>query len=165
MDSLYEISKDVEIVVREVMDAEGVLSADLEKRLDEISTDFKTKSTNIGRWILNIEANEPGIEKEIARLQKRLSVQNNLKERLEKYLKFCMENAGLDKVESEVVTISIDKNPPSVAIDNEEDLPARYIRIEQTKTIDKKSISRDLKDGKIVSGAHLVTDRTHIRIR
>jgi hypothetical protein len=163
--SLYDVSKDIELIVQEVMDAEGVLSSELETRLDFLSLSFKDKVGNIGRWILNIEANEPGLDNEIKRLQKRLKTQINMKERLAKYLKFCMETANLNKVELDNLTVSLDKNPPSVEIEDEKELPARYVKIEQITTIDKKQISCDLKAGKVVSGAHLVTDRTHLKIR
>lgn len=165
MSNLYELSQTVEQIVQEVISAEGELSTELEARLNAVSLDFKDKAGNIARWVKNIEANEPGIEAEITRLQRRMKVQNNIKDRLEKYLHFCMENANLNKLELGTITLSIDKNPPSVAIDSEEDLPSRYIRIEQTKSINKQEIGKDLKAGKVVSGAHLVTDKTHLKIR
>ena len=168
MSNLYDLSRSVELVVHEVIDADGELSSDLEKRLDEVSLNFKDKSANIGRWVLNINSNEAAIELEIARLQKRLKVQDNLRKRLKDYLKFCMEVAGLNKLDLTTFTISIAKNPPSVSEISEEDaekLPSKYVRIVQTKSIDKKEILTDLKNGVEIPGAYLVTDRTNLRIK
>lgn len=165
MTNLYELSKTVEQVIMEVIDAEGELSTDLEKRLEEVSLDFKSKSSNIGKWVLNIDANAEAIDTEIARLMKRAQVQQNLKKRLKDYLKFCMENAGLRKLDLGTLTISIAKNPPSVEVENEAALPGKFIRIVQTQSVDKKLLLSVLKSGEKVEGARLVTDREHLNIK
>lgn len=165
MSNLYELSKTVESVIAEVINAEGDLSPNLEKRLDEISLQFKDKSSNIGKWVLNIDANADSIKHEIERLQKRVRVQENLKTRLKDYLKYCMENAGLQKLDLTTFTISINKNPPSVGEINEDKLPSKYVKVVQTTSIDKAELLRDLKAGEVIPGAYLITDKTNLRIR
>lgn len=165
MTNLYELSKTVDMVVHEVIDAEGELSPDLERRLDEISLQFKDKASNIGKWVLNIDSNDTLIQNEIERLQRRLRIQGNLKKRLKDYLKFCMENCGLNKLDLSTFTISIAKNPPSVGEIDETKLPSKYIKVVQTTSIDKKSLLIDLKTGEQIPGAYLVSDKTNLRIR
>lgn len=165
MTNLYDLSKSVEQVIMEVIDAEGELSELLENRLEEVSLDFKSKSSNIGKWVLNIDANAEAIDTEIARLMKRAQVQQNLKKRLKDYLKFCMENAGLRKLDLGTFTISIAKNPPSVEVENEAALPGKFIRIVQTQSVDKKLLLSALKSGEQVEGARLITDREHLSIK
>jgi hypothetical protein len=163
--SLYSLSNEVEKVIQEVVFADGELSPELEWQLDKISGNFKAKAGNIAKWCLNLDANVPGLEQEIKRLQNRLRVQNNLRTRLTNYIKFCMENAGLHKLDMGTFTISIDKNPPSVGVITEELLPSKYIRVVQTQSVDKKQLLQDLKDGEKIEGAVLITDKTRLTIR
>ena len=163
--SLYSLSNEVEKVIQEVVFADGELSPDLEQQLDKISGDFKAKAGNIAKWCLNLDANVPGLEQEITRLQKRLKVQGNLNQRLKNYIKYCMENAGLHKLDMGTFTISIAKNPPSVEVVTEELLPSKYIRVVQTQSVDKKQLLQDLKDGEKIEGAVLITDKTRLTIR
>ena len=163
--SLYSLSNEVERVIQDVVFADGGLSPELEQQLDKISGDFKAKAGNIAKWCLNLDANVPGLEQEITRLQKRLKVQGNLNQRLKNYIKYCMENAGLHKLDMATFTISIAKNPPSVEVVTEELLPSKYIRVVQTQSVDKKQLLQDLKDGEKIEGAALITDKTRLTIR
>jgi hypothetical protein len=164
IETLYELSKSVALIVQDVVDAEGELSTELEKRLENTGLAFKDKAFNIGKWCLNIDGNVESIDRELVRLEHRKRTQQNLQKRLKDYLKYCMENAGLNKLDLQTFIISIAKNPPSVEIDDEEKLPAQYTTIIETKTIDKKKLLADIKDHEI-PGAHLVTDKVHLRIK
>ena len=164
MTNLYELSKTVESVIQEVVSAEGELSPELEKRLDEIGLAFKDKNIAISKWVLNINSNADAIKAEIERLEKRAKVQDNLKKRLMDYMKFCLENAGLQKLDMGTMTLSINKNPPSVVVFDEPALPAKYVKVVQTTSIDKKQLLSDLKQGE-VPGATLETEKTHLRLK
>ncbi len=76
-----------------------------------------------------------------------------------------MEQADVQKIESPTVTLRIQKNPPSVEILAEDQLPARFIKIKQITEIDKTGMLAALKNGEAVTGARLVTEKTHLRIR
>ena len=162
---LYELSKTVEQIAQECIDADGELSIGLEKRFDDANMDFKVKSSSIGQWILNLDSNETAIEAEIERLKKRALIQDHLRTRLKEYIKTCMVRAGVSKLDMATFTISIAKNPPSVGDIAEHLLPARYVRIVQTTTIDKRAILADLKAGESIPGAYLVTDKTNLLIK
>jgi hypothetical protein len=105
------------------------------------------------------------IETEIARLQRKKKVAENLRTRLTAYIKSCMEQADVPKIESPTITLRIQKNPPSVEILAEDQLPAKFIRIKQITELDKTGMLVALKNGEDVPGARLVTERTHLRIR
>ena len=90
-------------------------------------------------------------EKRISQLRK---FAENRDVRLKSYLKDCMELAGMVELPVGTMTAKIQKNPPKVIIDNEEDLPAKYIRVVQTNSVDKAGLKIALKSGD-VKGCHL----------
>ncbi len=165
MAHLYELSTELATINDEIISTDGELSPDLEARLDNVSLDFRAKSQGIAKWTLDIAGVESMIETEIARLQRKKKVAENLRTRLTAYIKACMEQADVQKIESPTITLRIQKNPPSVEVLAEDRLPARFIRIKQITEIDKTGMLVALKNGEDVPGARLVTERTHLRIR
>jgi hypothetical protein len=165
MAHLYELSTELATINDEIISADGELTPDLEARLDSVALDFRAKSQGIAKWTLDIAGVESMIENEIARLQRKKKVAENLRTRLLAYIKGCMEQADVQKIESPTVTLRIQKNPPSVEILAEDQIPACFIKIKQTVELDKIGILATLKDGENVPGTRLVTDKTHLRIR
>jgi hypothetical protein len=104
------------------------------------------------------------INMEIDRLKHRTFVKSNLQKRLKDYLMSCMKNAGYKKLEYPTITVSVHKNNPSVEILREDLLPDKYLQIIQVRSIDRRLLADDLKIGD-VPGAHLITEKTHLRIR
>jgi hypothetical protein len=165
MAHLYELSNELAVINDEIISADGELTPDLEARLDSVALDFRAKSQNIAKWTLDIAGVESMIETEIARLQRKKRVAENLRARLLAYVKGCMEQADVQKIESPTITLRIQKNPASVEILAEDKLPAKFIRIKQIAELDKTGMLAALKNGEDVPGARLVTERTHLRIR
>lgn len=162
--SLYEMSKELAVINDEIISADGELSTELEARLDSVSLDFRAKSQSIAKWTLDIAGTEQAIDAEIARLQRRKKVAENLRTRLTAYIKACMEQADVQKIEWPTITLRIQRNPPSVEVTDADKVPAKYTRIKQITEIDKKAMLSALKDGEQVDGARLVDDKTHLRI-
>ena len=65
---------------------------------------------------------------------------------------FC-KKTGIERAESVSARISFKKNPPSVKIDNEADIPKEYWRVKLE--VDKTAIKEAISSGKTVEGAHL----------
>lgn len=65
---------------------------------------------------------------------------------------FC-KKTGIERAESVSARISYKKNPPSVKIDNEADIPKEYWRVKLE--VDKTAIKEAISSGKTVEGAHL----------
>lgn len=162
--SLYEMSKELAVINDEIISADGELSTELEARLDSVSLDLRAKSQSIAKWTLDIAVTEQAIDAEIARLQRRKKVAENLRSRLTAYIKACMEQADVQKIETPTITLRIQRNPPSVEVTDADKVPAKYTRIKQITEIDKKAMLSALKDGEQVDGARLVDDKTHLRI-
>ena len=97
--------------------------------------------------------------------QRNVRFENKRKSLLE-YLQACMTIAGVKKVEGVEFDIVIRKNPHAVKIIEEGLVPVSYWKIPEPAParLDRKSILKDLKDGKSVPGCQLEqTERVEIR--
>jgi hypothetical protein len=82
-------------------------------------------------------------------------------EHLREYTKACMEVAGVTKIECPHFALTIKKNPPSVDVWDEKQIPIRFMRTPEpppppVPVPDKKAIAEAIKNGEEVFGAMLV---------
>ena len=54
MENLYDLSSKLATINNDIIDADGEISEELERRLDETGLAVKEKVQGIGRWVLNI---------------------------------------------------------------------------------------------------------------
>ena len=163
--SLYELSAGLARINEVIIEAEGLVSVEMGAELDRLLPVIHDKAGNIGRWIRNLDGSTLALDVEIKRLKHKMQMAENLQERLKLYLKESMERAGMTKIDAGVVTLSIQKNPPSVDIPDESFIPAAYKDvIPEQYVISKRRILDALKEGKEVTGATLKIG-THLRIR
>ena len=102
--------------------------------------------------------------------EKRISEQRKaLENRLvnfKEYVKECMEKNGFTKIETTLGTLTIAKNPISVEIINEDEVPSEYKQEVVTTKVDKKAISDNFKaTGEIIPGVKINTQNTSLRIK
>ena len=77
-----------------------------------------------------------------------------------------MERLGITKMDTELGTLSIAKNPLSVEIENEDEIPTEFKQEIVTIKIDKTAIKNHFKEtGEVVSGVQIVDDKTSLRIK
>ncbi len=164
-ESLYDLSNELAVINDEIIDAEGVISEELERRLDDCGLAFNQKVEGVVRWTKNLEGKEAALDAEIARLQNRKKAATNLRGRLKYYLLMCMTAADKTKVEFDLVTIAVQRNPPSCEITSPESVPAAYTTTRTEIVIDKKRVLDDLKAGLKVEGARISETTYHIHIR
>ena len=164
--SLYELSAGLARINEVIIEAEGVVSVEMEAELDQLLPAIQDKAGNIGRWCRNLDGSMLALDAEIKRLKHKKEMAENLQGRLKLYLKESMERAGMTKIDAGVVTLSIQKNPLSVDIPDESFIPAAYKDvIPEQYVISKRRILEALKEGKEVTGATLVDNKTHLRLR
>ena len=164
-ESLYELSSELQRINEEIITAEGEITPELETMLDGFTTALDKKTGGIIRWTLNLKGKQQAIQNEIDRLTTRKRMVDNLDKRLKNYVHVCMVKAGMKKLEYDTFTVAIQKNPPSVEIEDEEKIDGKYKEIVQVVKLDKKQILSDMKAGAEVEGAILHTDKTHLRVR
>lgn len=113
----------------------------------------------------SLEAFNPAIDAEIARLASLKLSRANAAKGLREYIKTQMEAAGISKITAPMVTLSIVQNPPSVEIYEEGLLNARYMvqKPAPAPIPSKTIIAADLKAGIEVQGAKL-THSTRLKV-
>ena len=151
--NLYELSADL-VTLAQMEDIEEV-----EQIKAIVQEHIEAKSTGIVAVIRNLESTVDAIDIEIKRLQDLKKVKKNNIDRLKQYTKECMELRGVKKVETALGNISLRKLPGSVEIIDESKLMNEpiYVVEKVTRTLDKKAILADLKEGLVVDGAILKT--------
>lgn len=164
--NLYDLSTALQRVNEVIIDDEGVISDNMEAMINDLLPAITDKVNNLAKWCRNLDGNIDSIDAEITRLKKRKEVNDHLKDRLKEYLKDCMMKAGLTKLDIGIMTVSVQRNPPSVNIFAEAAIPAAYKDIiPEQYVISKKRILEALKADIEVAGAELVTDKTNLRIK
>ena len=104
-----------------------------------------------------LEADVPAIDAEIKRLQDLKKARQAKAEALRKYVLDNMLACGIQRIDAPLFSISIAKNPPSVEIFDDRQIPADYFADPPPPPprVDKKLIAQALKDGHDVPGAKL----------
>ena len=165
MSNLYELSTQLQRINEALIDNKGIISEDLEAIIDNLLPAIAEKASNLAKWCINIDGNVEAINAEITRLKKRKEVNDHLKDRLKAYLKDSMEKAGMDKIDTGIMVLAIQRNPPSVDWVDESVIPASYKDIiPEHYVISKKRILEALKAGEEVKGARLHRG-THLVLR
>lgn len=160
--SLYQITSAFPML----MDQEEItpeLKEQLEKELTEL---LKQKSQNIIGYTKNIELTIEAMKTEEKRISEQRKALENKLDNFKQYVKECMEQNEIKKIETGLGTISIAKNPISIEIENEEEVPDEFKTTITTTKIDKTKIKDNFKEtGEIPDGVKINTENTRLQIK
>ena len=162
--SLYNITNSF-ITLFEKAENEELTQEEIQEQGNELALDLKNKSTSIIGYVRNLDLTSEAIKNEIDRLTTMKKAIDNKNTKFKEYVKENMEKLDLQKIDTELGTLSIAKNPASVEIYDETLIADEYKKEKVTISIDKTSIKNALKEGKNVEGARLVEDKTSLRIK
>ncbi len=102
-------------------------------------------------------------EKRISDLRKGLE---NKLDKFKQYVKDNMDILGITKMDTELGTLSIAKNPMSIEIENEKEVPETFKQQIITTKIDKTAIKNYFKEtGELIPGIKIIDDKTSLRIK
>lgn len=160
--SLYEITG----AFPKLMAQEEMSEEDKNKVEEELTTLLQKKSNAVIAYSKNIELTIKAMKEEETRISTNRKALENRLEQFKKYVKECMEGNGINKIETDLGTLSIAKSPISVEIVNEEEIPDEYKEVIFTTKVDKKKIADAFKStGELVEGVKIHTDNTNLRIK
>ena len=160
--SLYEITN----AFPALMESEEITEEDKNKIKAELTMLLQQKSQNIIGYTKNIELTIEAMKEEEARMSNNRKVLENKLTRFKQYVKECMENNGITKIETGLGILSIAKSPTSVEIVNEEAIPSEFKQEIVTVKVDKTKIKNNFKEtGEIPDGVNIVTTNTSLRIK
>lgn len=164
MSTLYELELDYMKLLEMAEDPE-IDAEVLSDTLEGIEGEIEIKAENYAKVIKELEGQVAVIEAEAKRLSaKKTAIENNIstiKQRLED----AMKTTGKTKFKTELFSFNIQKNPPSVKVNEDmmKDIPLEYLVFPEPK-VDKKKVLSEIKEGKEFEWA-VLTQSESLRIR
>ena len=153
--TLYELADEFKDALENLTDLDDQAVIDT---LESLEGEFKLKSTNVAKYIKNLENILDGMkEAESNMRQRRVSLEKKI-HHMREYLRNNLEKSGIKQIDAPDISISMQKNPYKVVINNENEIPEDFIYTKETKTVNKEKIKEALKDGKEVPGCELVQE-------
>lgn len=160
--NLYEITNAFPIL----MENEEISEENKKQIEEELTLLLQQKSQNIIGYIRNMELTAEAMKNEEKRISERRKQIENHVVRFKEYVKDCMENNGILKIETGLGTLSTAKSPISVEVVNESIIPDEYKTEIITTKVDKKKIADNFKaTGELIEGVIIHTDNTNLRIK
>lgn len=160
MSTLYELTATRELLLSKVEELDEQAFYDT---LDSIDEAIELKVENTAKMIREIEGKSLVIADEIKRLQAKKQTLDNRTKGMKEYIQQSMEATGIQKVEGTLLNVTIQKNPVSVRVIDEETIPLSFF-VEQKPKLDKQALKDELKNGLELPGAELVQTES-LRIR
>ena len=131
--------------------------------LESLDDAIEDKAENYGKVIKSVEAGIEGLKAEEKRLAERRKFMENSVKRMKENVQESMIQTGKKKIKGQLFTFSIQKNPPSVEVLDEGEIPEGYW-VPQPAKLDKKELLEGLKLGHEIPGATIKQSES-LRIR
>jgi len=163
--TLYQLTQEFETLL-EIMEDPDVDPVTLEDTFEALGGEIEAKAEGYGKVIRQLEYNAGALKDEIDRLTKRKKAIDGNIDRMKKTIQAAMELIDKPKIDTELFTFRIQKNPASVVMDVNyiEDVPEEYL-IAQDPKIDRKKIMADIKAGKDLDGIAHLEQGSSLRIK
>jgi hypothetical protein len=147
MPKLYELTNEYNDLLKQVEENAGEVTPEMDVLLKTVGGEVNAKIENIAKLIKNLEGDKDAFTVESKRLSEKARTTGNHIDWLKFYIKGEMERACIAEVKGEVLKINVRPSPPSCVIVDEAKIPATFIHEEVVKSIDKKAIIANYKDG------------------
>ena len=165
MANLYEIGSNY-LRVQDMAGDPEIDPQTLADTMEAIEGELEIKAENYAKVMKNLEGDLVAIKAEIDRLtSKKKTIENNIKN-MKATLQSVMEVTGKTKFKTELFSFGIQKNAPSVVIDEQyiKNIPEEYLKFREPE-INKPAIKDAINNGVDLSGiAHLEQSQS-LRIR
>lgn len=138
------------------------ITEELEEMANNLNIAIEEKSDNYVKMIKNLDADVEAYKNQEKQFNKKRKTAENKISWLKKNLQASMEQTGRKKVKTELFTISIQKNTPSLDITSEDNIGDEYYKVE--RTLNKRDLLNDIKEGLIIDGVGIKQTES-LRIR
>lgn len=153
--NLYKLAENYNCVMQMIEDDEMDVTT-LTDTLESIEASIEVKASNVVYLVKNLDAYSVGIETEIKRLQAKQKAVQAKQDSVKEFLFSQLESMGMTEFKTNIATIKKVNNPPSVLVEDEKVIPAKYLTIvPESYKVSKTEIAKDLKAGIEVKGATL----------
>ena len=161
MSTLYKLTEEyMELLA--IAEEEDLDPQTLQDTFEGLQGEFEEKADNYAILIKALKGQEDMLDVEIKRLQERKQILINNQKRMKESLENAMNLTGNRKFKTLLHSFNIQKNPPSLQIDNEEAVPKEFYTLK--KVFDNAAIKKYLKENGQADFAHLVQGES-LRIR
>ena len=160
---LYEIPEEYRKVLEGVqVDEETgeILGTDA---LVEFAGDLNETIKNTGLYLFELDSEAQQIDAQIKRLKARKDDMKRRADTLKNLMLDAMTSSGLKKVSDPLVTVYLRKSTATI-VDNMELIPKDLLRVKVETSPDLVAISKTIKSGIEVPGAHL-EERQNVNIK
>lgn len=158
---LYEISQSY-LNILDLLEDEEENKELFQHALGMIDDAFETKAENIAKVLNAIKGNIEIVKAEEKRLYDRRKAMENKMGWLKKYLEDEMIAIDKKKFKTDLFSFGIQKNPPSLDISSEDNIPEEYYEL--TRSLIRKELLKDMKEGLVIDGVGLKQSES-LRIR
>ena len=131
--------------------------------IDMLDDDIKTKIENTLFVINRLESIEKSASDEIDRISQIKKSAHTKKQNLKDWLNINMTDG--QSFEFDLFKVSKVKGREIASITDESKLPARFIKVKESISVDKTQLLKDLKAGINVDGAEISTAKSSLRIK
>jgi phage host-nuclease inhibitor protein Gam len=166
LDTMYSLSSDYNVLVAELEqpDAEQNVAL-IEAEMARLTSDIKHKGYGVAVVLAELERLAEKRKSEVKRLTDSAKAFQNHADRLRQYALTCMENLGIERLETGVHTLSIRQNPPSVTVVDAAAVPHEFERTKWIIDVDKRAILEHFKaTGEIPAGVD-ITRSSRLEVR
>jgi len=155
---LYEITQTYQDILDLDLDSES-----LETVLASLTDTVQEKADNIAKLITQLEAESIAYKVEMDRLAAKKRQNDSKSEQIKSYLDYNLKQMGIAKLDTPLFKFSYRKSD-SVVIDDTEALNDTYKRFKTVVDIDKVAIKLAVKNGLVVTGAH-IEEKQNLQIK
>jgi len=148
---LYKMTSDI----KALHDMDDLDPETLADTLDGMLVEFEEKGVAIMALSANWQADIAAVSSEIERLTSIKKSMSAKTDKLKDYLRFNMEESGINKISSELFTASLRKASDIVSIVDMDLLPDEFVSVKTSIQADKVAIKKALKEGVDIPGAKL----------
>lgn len=131
--------------------------------LVEFAGDLNETIKNTGLYLFELDSEAQQIDAQIKRLKARKDDMKRRADTLKNLMLDAMTSTGLKKVSDPLVTVYLRKSTATI-VDNMELIPKDLLRVKVEKSPDLVAISKTIKSGIEVPGAHL-EERQNVNIK
>lgn len=160
MTKLYEISSDL----LKINEEQDVTQEWVQDTIEALDLEFNDKAENIIKYAKNLKSESEALKEEAKRLNERSKSALKTRERILNYLMFEMNKLDKKRITCGIHKASIRKGSQVVDIKDLSILDDDYIDVKTEIVADKRKILADLKEGKEIKGAELITKQSTINV-
>lgn len=161
--SLYHVRRDHAHILAIIQSEDGEIGPAVAEALAVNDAEFETAAVSIAQVVRTAETSIAIVDAEIKRLQAIKKVMTERAETVSDQLAEAMQERGKISIDSPLLRVTTRKSQ-AVITTNEALIPRQYMVHKETWAPDRKAIAAAIKDGQLISGAHIET-RTNLQIK